>query len=140
MMQNILLATDGSAPAKRAADLAAALSLRFGSKVVVLHAYHPVPHFLGQPFYGEALTLALQEAQVLVDDAAQHLHEMGVTEVIKDVLEGPAAEAILHAVETRKPDLVVLGARGLSTWQGVLLGSVSTAVSHRAECPVLIVK
>jgi nucleotide-binding universal stress UspA family protein len=140
MIQNILLVTDGSAPAKRAADFAASLAARFGSKIVVLHAYNPVPPYLGQPYYNEALAGVLQEAHVLVDEVIEHLREMGVTDVIKDVLEGPAADAILRAAEARKPDLIVLGARGMSTWQGLLLGSVSMAVAQRAECPVLVVK
>jgi nucleotide-binding universal stress UspA family protein len=65
---------------------------------------------------------------------------MGVATVVKDVLEGPATDAILRAAEARKPDLIVIGARGLGTWQGLLLGSVSMAVTQRAECPVLVVK
>jgi nucleotide-binding universal stress UspA family protein len=47
---------------------------------------------------------------------------------------------ILGIAETRHIDLIVIGARGLSTWQGILLGSVSMAVAQRAECPVLVVK
>jgi nucleotide-binding universal stress UspA family protein len=38
------------------------------------------------------------------------------------------------------PDLIVIGARGLGTWPGLLLGSVSMAVTQRAQCPVLVVK
>jgi nucleotide-binding universal stress UspA family protein len=140
MLQNILLVTDGSAPARRAADFAASLAERFGSRVVVLHAYDPVPSYLGQPYYNEALASVLNRAHALADDAVKHLREMGVADVAKDVLEGPAADAILRAAEARKPDLIVLGARGLGTWQGLLLGSVSMAVTQRAECPVLVVK
>lgn len=47
---------------------------------------------------------------------------------------------ILNVAEARKPDLLVVGARGLGTWQGIFLGSVSMAVTQRAECPVLVVK
>jgi len=34
----------------------------------------------------------------------------------------------------------VVGGRGLGTWKGLILGSVSMAVTQRAGCPVLIVK
>jgi nucleotide-binding universal stress UspA family protein len=140
MLQNILLVTDGSAPAKRAADFAATLATRFGSTIIVVHAYDRVPSYLGHPYYNEALGGVLQAAHTLTDDVVKHLREMGVTDVVKDVLEGPAADAILRAAEARKPDLIVIGARGLGTWQGLLLGSVSMAVTQRAECPVLVVK
>ena len=140
MLQKILLVTDGSVPARHAADFAASLATRFGSTIIVLHAYDRVPSYLGQPYYGEALAHALREANGLVDQVINHLRETGVTDVVKDVLEGPATDAILRAAETRKPDLIVLGARGLGAWQGRLLGSVSMAVTQRAECPVLVVK
>ncbi len=140
MIENILLATDGSAPAGRAADLAASLATRYHSKVMVLHAFAMIPRYLGEPNFEEALRKTLDGSRALVDDAAKRLRELGVAEVDTDVIEGPAANVILGVAETRKPDLLVLGARGLSTWQGLLLGSVSMAVTQRAECPVLVVK
>lgn len=140
MIESILLATDGSAPAERAADLAASLATRYHSKVMVLHAFAMIPRYLGEPNFEEALRKTLDGAHALVDDAGKRLRELGVAEVDTDVIEGPAANVILGVAETRKPDLLVLGARGLSTWQGLLLGSVSMAVTQRAECPVLVVK
>ena len=140
MIQGILLATDGSAPAERATDFAASLATRFHSKVTVLHAFTPVPATLGEPNYSRALYETLDEAKTLVENAAARLRELGVIDVETDTIEGPAGNAILGVAETRKPDLIVIGARGLSTWQGILLGSVSTTVTQRAECPVLVVK
>jgi len=139
-MQHILLATDGSAAAERAASLAASLALRYGARLTVLHAYAPPPSFLGEPNYSQALKRALEDSQALLNDTAKRLREMGVQDVEVDFVEGPAAAVILGVAETRQPDLIVLGGRGLSTWQGLLLGSVSMAVIHRAQCPVLVVK
>jgi len=65
---------------------------------------------------------------------------MGVPDVTTDTAEGPATSVILNVAEACKPDLLVVGARGLGTWQGIFLGSVSMAVTQRAECPVLVVK
>jgi Universal stress protein family len=64
MLQNILLVTDGSAPAKRAADFAASLATRFGSTITVVHAYDRVPSYLDHPFYNEALGRVLQGAML----------------------------------------------------------------------------
>jgi len=144
MIQNILLITDGSAPAERAADFAASLATRYQARVIVLHAFHPLPShlgsFLGETSYSQALQKTLDDARSLVGDVTKRLHELGVTDVDTEILEGPAVSAILSVVETRKPDLLVMGARGLGTWQGVILGSVSMAITQRAECPVLVVK
>jgi nucleotide-binding universal stress UspA family protein len=140
MIESILLATDGSGPAKRAAEFAADLASRFGARVTLLHAFPSVPNYLGEPNYGQAVHEILSRAEALVEEAAQLLAELGTSQVETAVLPGPAAEAILEVAATRKPDLLVMGARGLGTWQGVILGSVSLAVTQRAECPVLIVK
>jgi nucleotide-binding universal stress UspA family protein len=140
VIQYILLATDGSGPAERAADFAASLALRYEARVTVLHAYTPVPAYLGEPNFSRALYKTLDEAQAMVGEAAERLRQAGVKEVATDALAGPAADVILDVVESRKPDLLVLGARGLGAWQGMILGSVSMAVTQRAACPVLVVK
>jgi nucleotide-binding universal stress UspA family protein len=57
-----------------------------------------------------------------------------------EVQEGEPRERILAIAEEWKPDLIVLGARGLGTFKSALLGSVSSAVVHHATCPVLVVK
>lgn len=140
MIQNILLATDGSVPAERAADFAASLATCYGAKVTVVYAFPAVPAVLGEPNYSQALSKTLREAESLVAEVALRLQERGVTDVDTDVLEGPAAQVILTVAETRRPDLLVMGARGLGTWQGLILGSVSRVVVQQAECPVLVVK
>lgn len=140
MVQHILLATDGSARARQAADFAASLAMRYRAKVTVLNAFTPAPAHLGEADSSRRLHRTLDEAQDLVANVAKHLREMGIANVDTDVVEGPAANVILGTAESRKPDLIVIGARGLGTWQGLVLGSVSMAVTQRAECPVLVVK
>lgn len=140
MIQEILLATDGSAAAERAASFAASLAIRYNARLMVLHAFAPLPRYLGEPTYSRVVYRTLEEAQTLLSDIAKRLREMGVAEVVTDFVEGPAVDVILGVAETRKPDLIVIGARGLGLWQGLLLGSVSMAVTQRAQCPVLVVK
>lgn len=140
MIQNILLATDGSVPAERAADFAASLALRFQAGVIVLMAFTPASAHPNEPHPGRPSHRTLDEARVLVANAARRLREMGVQNVDAEVMEGPAANVILGVAESRKLDLIVIGARGSSTWQGNMLGGVSMAVALRAECPVLVVK
>ncbi len=140
MIQHIIFATDGSAPAERAADFTASLAKRYGARVTVLHAYAPMPAFLGEPYHSHIVNKVLKEAETLIEDTAKRLREKGVTDIETDILEGAAAATILRVVEIRKPDLLIVGRRGLSTWKGLILGSVSMAVTQRAECPVLVVK
>ncbi|MCS6847459.1 MAG: universal stress protein [Anaerolineae bacterium] len=140
MIKHILLATDGSAAAERAADMAASLAMRYDAKLTVVHAYHPVPIFLGEPNYSQAVERVLEGGTKLLESVAKRLRELGVKDVATELIEGYATDVILGLVETRKPDLVVIGSRGLGTWQGAFLGSVSMSVTQRADCPVLVVK
>ena len=60
---------------------------------------------------------------------------------IRTVLaKGHVADIIIKQAEKRKPDLVVIGSRGLSDIRGYLLGSVSRKVLSHAPCAVLTIK
>jgi nucleotide-binding universal stress UspA family protein len=140
MIQSILLTTDGSAASERAASFAASLAIRFGSKVIVLHAFAPVPEPIWEPNHAPGATRKLEEAETLLRQIATRLRQMGVKDVETEFVEGPAIDVILGVADTRRPDLLVMGGRGRGTWPGLLLGSVSMAITQRAECPVLVVK
>jgi len=53
------------------------------------------------------------------------------------LINGEAAEAIVEA--SQGLDLLLLGSRGYGPVRRTLLGSVATAVTNSAECPVLVV-
>lgn len=57
-----------------------------------------------------------------------------------DLKLGHAAEMILEIAETRKPDLIALGAKGLRSTVGILLGGVAQQMVEYACCPVLVVR
>lgn len=167
MIQNILLAVDGSAGSDQAIKAAASLAKKNNARVVVIHAYttvvanamhmmsqndsdQPVPsERLAHPFPSpsilndepyQQLTSKTLEAISIVDAATAQLGKYGVTDVESRYVEGPAIQVILGEVDNIKPDLLVVGARGTGTWQGSGLGSISTALVQRAECSVLVVK
>ena len=54
--------------------------------------------------------------------------------------EGDPAAAIRDLAREEKPDIIVMGRRGLGDLAGLLLGSVSQKVLHLAECACLTVK
>jgi len=141
MFQHILYATDGSFGAERAGDYAASLALRFHAKVTVLHAYNQLPLIpAGYTFPNVDAYASYNDAEALVRRTAERLRNHGVQEVQTEIVQGQPVHVILGVAETIKPDVIVMGARGVSTWQGILLGSISMSVVQRAQIPVLVVK
>ncbi len=55
------------------------------------------------------------------------------------IREGEPHVEIIAAAREQGSDLVVMGARGLSAIQGLLIGSVTDAVLKGSTCPVLVV-
>ena len=53
---------------------------------------------------------------------------------------GEPAEEIVDYARLEEVDLIVMGSRGLSPIQELLLGSVSDKVLRTAPCPVLIAR
>jgi len=56
------------------------------------------------------------------------------------LVKGHAADAIITFAEKHKPDLVVVGSRGMNDLPGYLLGSISRTVLTHGPCSVLTVK
>jgi nucleotide-binding universal stress UspA family protein len=139
MFKRILLATDGSSHAQEALVYAQKLALRDEAQVIVVHAFDPVPTYLGEPWGDQAIARHVSLGEGVAKDAAQRLEKAGV-DVITEVLEGPPADAILRVADVRECDLIVMGSRGHGTLASLLLGSVSHRVLAHARVPVMIIK
>jgi nucleotide-binding universal stress UspA family protein len=141
MLRHILYTTDGSTAAQRAGDYAASLAIRFGAKVTVLHAYTRLSVTVVEYTHPNLDSYATEkDAEAMAAQTAMRLQQMGVADVEVQVVSGQPTSVILGVAESIKPDVIVIGARGLSTWKGLSMGSVSTSVVLRSEIPVFVVK
>ncbi|KAJ4961949.1 hypothetical protein NE237_021859 [Protea cynaroides] len=66
-------------------------------------------------------------------------HEIGVP-CEAWIKQGDPREVICHEVMRVRPDLLVLGSRGLGPFQRVFVGTVSEFCAKHAECPVVTIK
>ena len=139
MFEKILLATDGSPDAKQALAYARDLALRDSAQVIIVHAFKPVPTYLGDPWQERIIARNVAAAEEVANEAAQELRKAGLDPTI-EVLEGPPADAILRVADVRHCDLIVMGCRGHSVLTSLLVGSVSHRVLAHARVPVLIVR
>jgi nucleotide-binding universal stress UspA family protein len=131
----VVVGYDGSPPA-RAALAYAAQRAAGGGRVVAVHAFQPAPDWLGEPYYQRALDAYMTHGRELLS-ALEQQADPGV-EVATSLLEGPPARAIVAAADARDVDEIVVGSRGFGRLRGVL-GSVSHAVLHEADRPVVVI-
>lgn len=80
---------------------------------------------------------AQQAAQKAADKAAQQLGDTAAPSVTVRAVIGSPAEVLIEA--SRDADLLVVGSRGAGGFTRLVMGSVSSQVSHHARCPVVIV-
>ena len=139
MIKLIIVALDGSEHSFKALDFARELADKHGSKLILLHAYHSTSDLRASEGFDHMVIKRKRMGEEIIEDARRRLEQVSV-EVEEDLLEGPAADAIVSAAEARNADLVVMGTRGMGSLKGLLVGSVSTKVTHHAPCPVLVVR
>lgn len=135
IMEHVLLAVDGSSVSRRAAAVLVGLIEGTNAKAHVLHV-HP------WPFAG----LSTKQNKTL-EKTADRLKGLEGTRfedpeagMDYSILYGKPAQRIVDESVEKNAGLVVMGARGLSAFKGLMLGSVSNQVVHDAQTSVLIVR
>lgn len=139
MFKRIIVAIDGSENSYRALEYARNLAECFESSVWLVHAFPHTSDLLGYDEYEKLVARRQSVGQAILDEAHRRLGETKLT-VHEELIEGPATEAILTVAETHQVDLIIMGTRGLSLLQGLLLGSVSSKVAYHATCPVMLIR
>ncbi|MGD8862788.1 MAG: universal stress protein [Myxococcales bacterium] len=139
-IKHILVPVDGSQSACNAAAYAGTLARAFGAELTLLHVFNaPAVTAMGLVALARAdLQRAQQEVSRGAFDKARAAVGEGLTIHERTELGDPAAE-VLSILRTGGADQVVMGTRGLSPMQEILLGSVSERVLAHAPCPVTLV-
>jgi nucleotide-binding universal stress UspA family protein len=136
--KKILVGFDGSAQSEKATESALALAQSLDSSLLIFAVARPP----------EPATMV--ELDAMLDDAREHFEEqfkkiiqrakgLGV-EMQTDIAVGHPVEQIVHRAETDHVDLIVLGRRGKSRWEKMLVGSTAEKVLRYAHCPVMVVR
>jgi len=139
----VLLATDGSEPALRACDRAASLLVpdRDLVRLLTVMSFSEYPHALvpDMPLADETERERREEEKVhrLTDEPRRRLEQSGYTVEVAHRFGNPTDE-IVAEIKRWRPELVVLGRRGVRGFER-LIGSVSEHVLRHSEVPVLLV-
>jgi nucleotide-binding universal stress UspA family protein len=139
---NILVAVDGSEHGAAALRTAAQLAGEEHARLTVLTAVPAIPTSVQ---FSSAGVAALGDAAQLMGEVGARIRtqvdalpdDISVTSI---VVGGHPANVILARLSEGRHDLLVMGTRGLGRVGSALLGSVSQAVLHKAQVPVLVVR
>jgi len=146
-IRRVLLATDGSKYSDQVTRFLLDLPLPITSEVVLVTALQShIAAWLKTPTMdletNQQLLAKLQEAEEwkaweLLTKTKNQFEERGYR-VSSLVLKGEPAQEILFAASTINPDLIAVGAKGLTGVEAFLLGSVAQRVARYAKYSVLI--
>ncbi|MGP4078711.1 universal stress protein [Pseudalkalibacillus sp. R45] len=139
MFTRILLASDGSEHAMRAAEKASFIA-KGDEKAKVTIVYVIDGATSKTDVLSEGSKEAIEEKRKRrLQNTEEVLVKNEIPYEIK-VLRGEPGPTIVKYANENTYDLVVIGSRGLNTFQEMVLGSVSHKVAKRVHCPVMIVK
>jgi nucleotide-binding universal stress UspA family protein len=138
MFEKILFATDFSEYAKKTLDCIAGFP---GARDIIL--FHGIEEVrsprgggdISDSMFHSGENNLLREEKRRLENLSQNLR---VTTAVKT--SSDTAGAIIETAEERGVSLIVIGARGNSLVEGILLGSVSMAVLRRSRTNVLIMR
>lgn len=137
-MPGIVVGVDGSPHSQNALDWALAESALRHTALTVL-AVVPVAASIwgiaGESYPSEENREKIHQATQEIVDKAVARHG-GQTVTVRTV-DGVAADELIKASEGA--DLLVVGARGAGGFAKLMMGSVSSQVTHHARCPVVVV-
>ena len=136
--RRFLLPVDGSEHAAKALETATQMAGRLSGEILLLHCRKPLPLYLGEPYFQEVHDQVMSHTEALMAPYREQLEASGVP-FTECILEGRPAEVICRTARLEKCQLIIMGSRGRTDLQGLLLGSVTHRVLHAAPCPVLVV-
>ncbi len=139
MYKHILLASDGSDNAERAAI--EAVKIASFSKEAIIDVVYVID--IDKSKYDVLHANSKEEVDIerwkKNTSVIKYLNVENVN-YKTTILKGKPGPEIVKYANNENVDIVVIGSRGLNTLQEMVLGSVSHKVMKRVNCPALVVK
>lgn len=146
-MKNILVPIDFSDESINALKTAYAFAKFAGSKLVLLNVIED-PNVNSVHITGEINYDPLENiyTKLFIDKTTEKMEAIlsdpnyGDVEMSYKIDIGNTYSSIIEHINTHQASLIIMGSRGASGLQEILLGSVADKVTRHASCPVIVVK
>ncbi len=142
----ILCAIDGSRQSQWGLNWLSRLCSPQDDALLLVHAVDMTRYKNLPRMHQNARSSLVKVLEFSLEGAAQLLEQAELKaagswgQVRARLLRGSPAEVIARLAKREKVDLLVVGSRGVTEFQPMLLGSVSRKLLAQAPCPVLVVK
>lgn len=144
--QNVLVGIDFSPSADAALKQAVWLAQKNAAKLVLVHALRDLRQAMHRASYESRLDFLYGEG-IKFQREIRHESDAKMRQIVApfasagldvkcETLLGDPFVALIHAAQAEGSDLVIVGTRGLSTWQQLLMGS--TAKKLIRKCPASV--
>lgn len=142
LFKKILVATDGSENAVKAASYGVNIAKATGADVYALYVISAEHAVTTRTVMGwsEAFEEQLANKGEAAIDHVEKLGEEAGVKVEPVFLKGIPAEKILEYAEESNIDLIVMGTHGLTGVKRFLIGSVAENVVRHSKVPVMIIR
>lgn len=140
VLRKILIATDGSEAAEKAASFGVQIAGLSGAKVYAVYVIDTTPYYsipLDQVWSKEVY----EQLETLGNEITSSLENTAKTaglEAESLVLKGDPAERIVNFAEDQSVDMIIVGSHGMGGFERLVIGSVSEKVVRHAKVPVLV--
>ncbi len=138
-IERVLIPVDGSDSSKNAAKYGAHLVNARSPKIYLLNVWEPVTMTIGGEMAEKVRKSSDAKSMALLEEYKKLLEPCGL-EIELISRSGRPDYVVLNVQEELDCDLIVIGSRGLSVLENVIMGSVVTRVLEGATCPVLVTR
>lgn len=138
----VVVGIDGSAGSRAALAFGFEQADRTGSSLTVIHAWRSMAHgrgaVMGAPFDERLAKETSVAKRILAEAVAGFAERFPDVALVTEAIPVAPSRCLVDA--SRSAALVVVGSRGRGAFAELMLGSVSQAVLHHAQCSVAVVR
>jgi len=141
--KKILVPYDGSVPALRAFNKATELAKQHDSNIKVISCLdvgNLGGWYIDKRINKDIMRKAKKITKELFSKLDNIAKKNSVSVDFKIIESNNTVKSILSFTKSKNIDLIIMGSSGRSSFDKILLGSVTNAIMQKAKCPVLIIK
>ena len=141
LFKNTLVPYDGSSHSKHSFKVALDMAKKYNSKISMVTVLDTSTGWWAHTNLWDNAMVGAKTLVAREFESFESVAKKAKVSFHSEIIESKSVtKAIVSYSKSKKIDLIVMGAQGITGWDKLVLGSVTDGVVHRVRCPVLIVR